>query len=214
MNAWVDFAKEMGGAAEDFVKRFGEEQQKNYEKWTATIQDGTKTHPSLDDVKEMGERFQQWTDLAQKIGERIKDSFMNGTDMQKEFLAACSRATQKGSSPGDVAKGFSDLAQKFWTELANNLSQKSLSSLGPDFDPDEFIKNQEQTIEDLSETFKKLSPPFVELFGQALNSSLDVQKLLSENYWTGLRLLTNVGDQTTSFFQKVYKTASPWGQAP
>jgi hypothetical protein len=214
MNAWMSFAKDMGDTTGDFVKRFGEAQQKNYEKWVATMQDGTKTGPSLEDVKEVGERFRQWTGLAQEIGQKVKESFTTGSDLQKEFFSAWSQASQSGASPGDAAKGFSNLAQKFWTQLASNLNQKSLTSLRPEFHPDEFMRSQQQMHEEISETIKKLSPPFVALFGQALNSTLEIQNLLAENYWTGLRLLTNVGEEATAMAERLLKMAPSWGQAP
>jgi len=198
MHAWMGFAKEMGDTAGEFVKRFGEEQQKNYEQWMAAVQDGTKPRPSIEDVREVGERFQQWSGLAQEIGERIKEVFTTGTDLQKEFFAAWSQTSQQsGSSPEEATKALSDLAQKFWTGLTTNLYQKSLTSMRPELSVDEFVKNQEAMLKDYSENFKKLtytyftSPPFVSLFGQTLDSTLEVQKLLNEsggilNYLSGI----------------------------
>jgi gas vesicle protein len=212
MNAWMDFAKEMGDTAEAFVKRYGEEQQKNYEQWMSTVQDGTKARPSLENVKEVGERFQQWAGLAQEIGERIKESFTSGSDLQKEFFAAWSQASQRGNSPEEISKGFSDLAQKFWTGLTNNLYQKSFTTIRPEVDMDGFIRNQEQTVREFSENVRKLSPPFVSLFGQTLQSTLEIQKLLSENIWTGVRLMANVGEETSAFVQRIYEMNQNMGQ--
>jgi gas vesicle protein len=187
MAVWMGYAKEMGDSAGDFVKKFGEEQQKNYEQWMAAVQDGSKPRPSVEDMKEVGERFQQWSSLAQEISEKIKEVFTTGTDLQKEFFAAWSQASsQNASSPEDAAKGLSELAQKFWTGLAGNLYQKSLTSMRPNMSVEEFIKNQEEMLKDYSENFKKLtytyftSPPFVSLFGQTLDSTLEMQKLFSQ----------------------------------
>jgi len=97
------------------------------------------------------------------------------------------QAHQSGTSPEDAAKGLTELAQKFWTGLAGNLYQKSLTTMRPDMSVEEFIKNQEEMLKDYSENFKKLtytyftSPPFVSLFGQTLDSTLEIQKLLSQN---------------------------------
>jgi gas vesicle protein len=212
MTAWMSFAKEMGDTAEDFVKRFGEEQQKNYDQWVATVQNGTAPRPSLDDIKEVGERFQQWTGLAQQIGQRIKESFTTGTDLQKEFFTAWSQASRNGSSPEEISKRFSDLAQRFWAELGTNLYQKSLSSMHPEFDLSDVMKSQRQTMNEFNENFKKISPPFVTLFGQTLQSTLEIQKLVSENIWNSVRMMTSVGEEATALIQRLYETTPSFGQ--
>jgi hypothetical protein len=212
MTAWMSFAKEMGDTAEDFVKKFGEEQQKNYEQWVATVQDGSKPRPSLDDIKEMGERFQQWTSVAQEIGQRIKESFSTSTDLQKEFFSAWSQASRIGSSPEEITKRFSDLAQRFWTELGSNLYQKSLASMRQDFDLNDVIRNSRQSLNELSGNLQRFSPPFLTLFGQTLQSALEVQKLVSESYWNSVRMMTNVGEEATALVQKLYDTTPNWGQ--
>jgi hypothetical protein len=220
MNAWMSFAKEMGDTATDFVKRFGEEQQKNYEKWVATVQDGANSQVSPEDIKEVGERFKQWTSFAQEMGQRVKDSFTPSSNLQKDFLDAWNHVAQSGASPEDAAKVFSELAQKFWTGIAGNLYEKSLASLRPELKLDEFIKSQEEPLREFSENFRRLtlsyftSPPFVSPFGRTLDSTLEMQKLASENYWASVRLVTDLAQETTAYIQKVYKSVPPWGQAP
>lgn len=187
VKVWSNFAKEIGDTTTDFVKRFGEEQQKSYEQWIASTQAQGTPRPTADDLQEVTSRFEEWNTLAQEIGKKVADAFKAGTDLQKEFLGSWTDSQPSlPHVPTDTLREFNDLAEKFWTGLAGSLYQKSLSSLGPQVRFDDFVRTQEDSLKELTENFKKLtysyftSPPFVTLFGKTLDSSLEAQKLLLE----------------------------------
>lgn len=187
VKVWTNFAKEIGETTTDFVKRFGEEQQKNYEQWVATAQAQGTPRPTAEELQDVTSRFEEWNILAQEIGKKVSDAFKSGTDLQKEFLSGWSQGQPSGvPTPPDSVKEFNDLAQKFWTGLAGNLYQKSLTSFTPELKFDDFVRGQEDSMRELTENFKKFtysyftSPPFVTLFGKTLDSSLEAQKLLQE----------------------------------
>jgi hypothetical protein len=44
--------------------------------------------------------------------------------------------------------------------------------------------------------------------------SKNFQKEVMDYYWAGMRLMTNVGRETTAFVQRIYETTPSWGQVP
>jgi hypothetical protein len=188
LNAWMDFTKEMGSIANEFVRRFGEEQQTNYNQWLASVQNSSKPRPSAQDIREVGERFQKWTALTQEIGQSVKDALSTGSALQKEFFSGTVRELEsRGLSQDEYAKELSEIAHKFWNRVVNDLYQRSAYAFHPDMKIDEFIKSQEEELKEFAENIRKLtytyfsSPPFPPLFSRTLDTAMETQRLMIEN---------------------------------
>ena len=187
LRVWLNFAKEVGTTTSEFVRRFGDEQQQNYEKWAASLRDQMKPRQSVPDVEEIRERFRDWNELAQEIGQKVTAAFTTGQDLQKQLFENWSKAQTGGSqNPADQVREYAEMTQKFWSGLSKELYEKAMASFAPQVKFEDFVRTQEESMKDFAENFRKLtysyftSPPFVTLFGKTLDASLDLQRQLKE----------------------------------
>ncbi len=188
IGSWVKFAEDLGETATETIRRFGEEQQREYEKWVATTKEAARPRPTETDVKEVAARFQQWTEMADEVGRKIVDAMTTGVNTQKDLFEAWSRtASVTPRSPEQQGRETVELFQKFWTDLFGTLFERYAQSFRPEFKFDDFVQRQEGALKDFGENFRKLSysyltsPSFVTLFGKTLDSTLEAQRAIAEN---------------------------------
>ncbi len=68
---WTRFARETGETVTEFLRRFGEEQQKNYESWVASLNDATRTTSRDRETQEVQSRLEEWNRRAEEIWQRV-----------------------------------------------------------------------------------------------------------------------------------------------
>lgn len=189
LNAWVNFAKALGDTTTDFVRKFGEEQQHSYERWVAVATDSVQPRPTEEDVKEVTAKFGEWKDIAEEVGRKVQEAFTTGQNVQKDLFAAWSKAIPTGEKTESSTEttDSTELLRKFWSGLLGSAFEKYTQSLSPEIKFDDFIRGQEDSLKDFGENFRKFSyayltsPPFVSMFGKALDQSLELQKKMTEN---------------------------------
>lgn len=187
LDIWSQFARQTGETISDFARRFGEEQQKNYERWLGAIKESTRPLPTPPQTEAVEARFQEWNRVAREIGERLTEALMTTFRPPNELVEAWAKAlSPPGADAATVTRSANDLIQKFWTGLVTELPRRSLEALRPGTSAQEFFQAQEAQLKDITETFSKLSqtyltsPAFVTLFGRTLDASLDLQRSLSQ----------------------------------
>lgn len=187
VNVWLGFAKEVGETTSDFVRRFGDEQQKNYEQWASTLRNQAKPRPTTEDLNDARTRFEAWNQVAQEIGAKVSEAFTSVQDLQKNFFENWSRSgAGEKATPADQAREYAELVQRFWTGLSKEIYERANTTIPGQPKFDEFVRSQEESLKDFAENFRKLtysyftSPPFVTLFGKTLDASLDLQRQLKE----------------------------------
>lgn len=187
ISTWVKFAEDLGNTATDTIRRFGEEQQREYEKWVSAAKEAARPRPTETDVREVADRFQQWTQMADEVGRKIVDALTTGVNVQKDLFEAWGRtASAAPRAPEQQGRETVELYQKFWTDLFGSLFERYTQSFRPEFKFDDFVRTQEDTLKDFGENFRKFSysyltsPPFVTLFGKTLDSTLEAQRAFAE----------------------------------
>lgn len=184
---WTRFARETGEAVTDYLRRFGEEQQKSYESWASAMHDMGTPRARTQDAEEVRARFEEWNRRAAEVGEAVRDAFERTLEPQKELFNLWLKPfLPKEATPEDQAREATELVQKMWTGLATNVSRMVFAALDPRQDLKEFTRLQEASLKDFYDSFQKLtqiyftSPPFVTLFGRTLDSSLDSDRWAHE----------------------------------
>jgi hypothetical protein len=121
--------------------------------------------------------------MAQDIGEWIREVFATGSDLQKEFFSTWTKSSKDvEASSEEYAKGLSELAQRFWTDLASNLYHRPFFPFGNHVDPEELAKSQEESLSMFAENMRKLTEAYFTASPLAMfGKSLEFQKLLSGN---------------------------------
>ena len=191
LSTWVNFAKELGETTTESIKRFGEEQQRLYERWSAAAKDVSQPRPTQEDLREVTARYQEWTHLAEEVGQKVADALTTGSNVQKDLFTAWSRTAVPPTAtetltPEQQARNATELVQKFWRDVLGNVSERYGQAFRPGLNYEDFVKTQEQALREFSENFRKLSysyltsPNFVTLFGRTLDSALEAQKSFAE----------------------------------
>ncbi|MDE1821361.1 MAG: hypothetical protein KGJ23_13240 [Euryarchaeota archaeon] len=187
LELWTRFARETGETVTEFLRRFGEEQQKNYESWSTSLADVTR--PAMRDrgTQEVQTRLEEWNRRAEEIGTRVRDAFQTALEPQKELLDAWVKPfLPKEATPQDKAREATELVQKLYTGLTTNLSRRLFETLQPGRGVEDLVRAQEESLKEFSDSFQKLtqlyftSPAFVSMFGKTLDASLDLQKAVKE----------------------------------
>jgi hypothetical protein len=184
---WTKFAKQSGDTFGEYLRRFGEEQQKNYERWVATLRESSTSAPRIFGRDEMKARVEQWNKVSREIADRVTEAFLSTLGPQRETFETWMRPflPTEGSTE-ERAKQFTDLVTKFWAGMFSDVNRRFLEGLQPSKSAAEFAQLQENALKEFGETYQKLayayfsSPAFVGLFGKTLDNSLDFQKAYEE----------------------------------
>ncbi len=218
LELWARFARETGETVTEYLRRFGEEQQKNYESWAAALRDMTKSRAQGKEVEEVQARFDEWNRRAQEIGEAVRAAFLKTLEPQKELFDLWLKPfLPKEATTEDRLRETTELVQKLWTGLATNVSRIAFVAFDPRQDVAELTRVQEASLKEFYDSFQKLtqlyfsSPPFVTLFGRTLDASLDTDRWARERdkfvgLMTGLptrREITELNDAVRSLTDKV-----------
>jgi hypothetical protein len=183
LELWARFARETGETATEYLRRFGEEQQKNYESWTSAVRDATKPSPRGMGTEELTARIDEWNRRAEEVGERIRDAFLKSMEPQKELLDLWVQPLlPKEATAQDRARESMQLIQNMWTGLTTNMSRIMYTALQPRQSVEELTRVQDASVKEFYDSFKKLtelyftSPAFVSMFGRTLDASLDAER--------------------------------------
>ncbi len=192
---WTRFARETGETVTEFLRRFGEEQQKNYESWVASLNDVTRTTSRDRETQEVQSRLEEWNRRAEEIGARVRDAFQTASSPQKELFETWTRPfLPKEATADQKAREATELVQKLWTGLFTDVSRRFYDSLRSGKGVEELVKVQEESLKEFTDSFQKLtqlyytSPAFVNMFGRTLDASLDLQKAVRDGDDTVSRL--------------------------
>jgi uncharacterized protein YukE len=182
----------------EYLRRFGDEQQKNYEAWAASARDATRPASQSDETEEVQARFQEWNRRAQEVGSRIRDALQTTLGPQKDLIDLWVKPfLPKQATNEDRTREATELIQKLWTGFATDVFQPWFTALQPAHGVEELVRVQEASLKEFTDSFQKLtqlyftSPAFVTTFGKSLDASLDSQKFAKEqetlfNRMTGL----------------------------
>lgn len=186
LDIWSQFARQTGETVSDFARRFGEEQQKNYERWLGSVKESTRPLPTPPQTEAVEARFQEWVRVTREIGERLTEALQTTLRPPNELVEAWAKSmTPPGSDPSTINKTGNEILQKFWTGLFTELP-KTFQTFRPGTSAQEFFQAQEAQLKEATENFSKLSqtyltsPAFVSLFGKTLDASLDLQRSLTQ----------------------------------
>jgi len=185
---WTRYARETGETVTEFLRRFGEEQQKNYATWAANVAEVGRPKLMETETPSVRARFEEWNRQAEVVGRRVREAFEQSFPPQKELF----ELWVKPLVPGDATvsernQEMLGLVQKLWSGLTIDLSQRLLEAMQPERSFDEFVRSQDEATKQFTENFQKLtrlyftSPGFVSAFGKSLDSSLDLQKNLQDS---------------------------------
>jgi hypothetical protein len=187
LQVWTNFAKQTGDTFGEFLRRYGEEQQKNYERWVASLKESSIPAPSTRETDQMRARFEQWNKASKEIADRVREAFLTTLGPQRETFEAWMRPfLPKESSVEEQTNEFTELVTKFWTGMFSDASRKFVEGLQTSKSPMEFAKLQENALREFGENYQKLayayfsSPAFVGLFGRTLDASLELQKAFDQ----------------------------------
>jgi hypothetical protein len=183
LELWARFARETGETATEYLRRFGEEQQKNYESWMSTVRDVTKPTPRSMGTEELNDRMEEWNRRAQEVGERIRDAFLKTMEPQKELLDLWVKPfLPKEPTDQESVRESMALIQKMWTGLTADMTRIMFAALQPRQSVEELTRVQDASVKEFYDSFKKLteiyftSPAFVTMFGRTLDASLDAKR--------------------------------------
>jgi hypothetical protein len=183
LELWARFARETGDTATEYLRRFGEEQQKNYESWMSAVRDATKPSPRSMGTEELKTRIEEWNRRAEEVGERIRDAFLKSMEPQKELLDLWVKPfLPKEATAQDRVRESMQLIQNMWTGLSTDMSRIMFTGLQPHQSVEELTRVQETSLKGFYDSFKKLtelyftSPAFVSMFGRTLDASLDAER--------------------------------------
>lgn len=180
---WVRYARETGDAITEFLRRFGDERQRTYEAWATSASETVRSKERRGDLEEARARFGDWNRQAEAIGTRVREAFEANLKPQRDLLELWAKPFLPAeATPSDRVREIGELAQKLWSGLARDLTQRWLDALEPGQGLDEFVQTQDEMTKRFADNFQKLtrayftSPAFVAAFGRTLSSSLDVRK--------------------------------------
>jgi hypothetical protein len=186
-DVWTKYAKQTGDTFGEYLRRFGEEQQKNYERWVSTLRDGSAPTRSEQAREEMKARMEQWNKVSREIADRVTEAFLSSLGPQRETFETWMRPfLPKEGSSEERSRQFTELVTKFWTGMFSDVNRRFVEGLQPSKSVAEFTQLQENALKEFGETYQKLayayfsSPAFVGLFGKTLDNSLDLQKAYEE----------------------------------
>jgi hypothetical protein len=182
-DVWTKFAKQTGDTFGEYLRRFGEEQQKNYERWVASLRESSAAAPSAQTKDEMKARVEEWNKVSREIADRLTEAFLSTLGPQRETFETWMRPfLPKEGSTEERTRQFNELATKFWAGMFSDVNRRFIEGFQPSKSAAEFAQLQENALKEFGETYQKLayayfsSPAFVGLFGKTLDSSLDLQK--------------------------------------
>jgi hypothetical protein len=223
LELWSRFARQTGETVTEYLRRFGDEQQKNYESWAASLRDATRPPSRERGTDEVQARFQEWNRRAEEIGERVREAFMTTLKPQKELIDLWVKPfLPNQATDEDRSREAAELIQKLWTGLGTDVFRRLFSGLQPGQGVEELIRVQEASLKEFSDSFQKLtqiyftSPAFVTMFGKTLDASLDGQKLVKDqetlfSKMTGLpsrREITELNEAVRDLSEKVTRMGS------
>ncbi len=215
---WTKFAKQTGDTFGEYLRRFGEEQQKNYERWVATLRESTTPSASRRGSDEMKARMEEWNRVSREIADRVTEAFLTMLGPQRDTFETWMRPfLPKEGSTEEQTRQFTELVTKFWGGMFSDVNRRFLESLQPSKTAAEFAQLQEKALKEFGDTYQKLayayfsSPAFVGLFGKTLDSSLDLQKAFDQgesmlSKFTGLpsrRDITELNEGIRELLNKV-----------
>ena len=218
LEVWSRFARETGETVTEYLRRFGEEQQKNYQSWSATVRDATRPTAREKETAEMQTRLEEWNRRAQEIGERVRDAFQTALEPQKELLGLWVKPfLPNQATDADRLRETTELVQKLWTGLTTETTRRLFTALQPGSDVEELKRAQEASLKEFYDSFQKLtqiyftSPSFVTMFGKTLDASLDAQRTAGDQekmfgWMTGLpsrREITELNEAVKDLSEKV-----------
>lgn len=182
-DVWTKFAKQTGETFGEYLRRFGEEQQKNYERWVASLRESSTAVPSVEAKDEMRARVEQWNKVSREIADRVTEAFLSTLGPQRETFETWMRPfLPKEGSTEERTRQFTELVTKFWAGMFSDVNRRFIEGLQPSKSAADFAQLQENALKEFGETYQKLayayfsSPAFVGLFGKTLDNSLDLQK--------------------------------------
>ncbi len=183
LSLWSRYARETGETVTDFLRRFGEEQQKSYESWAASVSAAVRPKAPATEAEAARARIQAWNRQAEEIGARVREAFETSLKPQQELLELWAKPfLPPGATAAERTQEVSGIIQKLWSGLTIDLTRKLMEAMQPEKGFDEFVHAQDEVAKQLTENFQKLvrvyftSPAFVATFGKVLDSSLDLQK--------------------------------------
>jgi hypothetical protein len=180
---WTRYARETGDTVTDFLRKFGEEQQKSYETWAANLSESLRPKYRPPAAEAVRTRLEEWNRQAEEVGARVRDAFEKSLTPQRELLELWVKPFLPAeASVTDQNREVMALVQKFWSGLTMDLTRRLVETLQPEKGFDEFVQAQDDVLKQFTENFQKLtriyftSPAFVTTFGKTLDSSLDLQR--------------------------------------
>jgi hypothetical protein len=180
---WTRFAKETGDTVSEYLRRFGEEQQKNYEAWVTSVADSTRPSGRDRGVSEVQGRMEEWNRRAEEIGGRVREAFQAALQPQSDLFETWVKPfLPKDATPEDKTREAAQLVQKLWSGLSTSVARRLFDALQPGHGVEDLVRAQEESLKEFTESFQKLtqiyftSPAFVTMFGKTLDASLDLQK--------------------------------------
>jgi len=183
LNKWSQYARETGEAVTDFLRRFGEEQQKSYDAWSANLSETLRPKFRPADTQTVRARLDEWNRQAEEVGARVRDAFEKSFAPQRELLELWVKPFLPAeASVADQSREAMALVQKLWSGLTIDLTRRLVDAMQPEKGFDEFVEAQDEVVKQFTENFQKLtriyftSPAFVTTFGKTLDNSLDLQK--------------------------------------
>jgi hypothetical protein len=187
IDLWTRFAQQTGETVTEYLRRFGDEQQKNYEAWAASVRDATRPSSRPTETEEVRARFQEWNRRAEEVGARIRDALQTTVGPQKEMFDLWVKPLlPKDATNEDRAREATELIQKLWTGFSTEVFKPWFTAFQPGQGVEDLVRVQEASLKEFSDSFQKLtqlyftSPAFVTMFGKSLDASLDSQKLAKE----------------------------------
>jgi len=184
LDLWSHFSQQTGETVTDYLRRFGEEQQRNYETWATSLRDATRATERERELKEVRARFDEWNRRAEEVGSRIREAFQKTVAPQRELFELWVKPLlPKEANDGDRSREAMELVQKLWSGLTTDVSRRMFSALQPGAGVDQLVRVQEESLKEFTDSFQKLvqiyftSPAFVTMFGRTLDSSLERQNV-------------------------------------
>ena len=180
---WTRYARETGATVTDFLRQFGEEQQKGYDTWAAALSETLRPKYRPPAAEAVRTRFDEWNRQAEEVGARVRDAFEKSLAPQRDLLELWVKPfLPPESTIADQNREVMALVQKLWSGLTIDLTRRLVDAMQPEKGFDEFVQAQDEVVKQFTENFQKLtriyftSPAFVTTFGKTLDSSLDLQK--------------------------------------
>jgi hypothetical protein len=223
IDLWTHFAQQTGETVTEYLRRFGEEQQKNYEAWAASVRDATRPSARASETEEAQARFQEWNRRAEEVGARIRDALQTTIAPQKELFDLWVKPfLPKEATNEDRTREAAELVQKLWSGFTMDAFKPWFTAMRPGAGVEDLVRVQEASLKEFSDSFQKLtqlyftSPAFVTMFGKSLDASLDGQRFAKEqetmfSRMTGLptrQEITELNEAVRDLAEKVSRMGS------